>query len=142
MGYRPDIDGLRAISVLSVMAYHVGAYRAPGGFIGVDVFFVISGYLIGSMIIGDLHAGTFSIARFYERRIRRILPALAVMLAVTAAVCAWLMYPAEYLSFAKTLAAANLSFANVYFWLTAGYFAEGSETIPLLHTWSLGVEEQ
>jgi peptidoglycan/LPS O-acetylase OafA/YrhL len=140
--YRPDIDGLRAISVLSVMAYHVGTNRVPGGYIGVDVFFVISGYLITSMIFGELRSGKFTIAGFYERRIRRILPALAVMLAVSAAVGALVMYPGTYVSFAKTLTAADLSFSNVYFWLTAGYFTQQSDTIPLLHTWSLGAEEQ
>lgn len=141
-GYRPDIDGLRAIAVLAVMAYHLGFRPAPGGFVGVDVFFVISGYLIGALVFADVRAGQFSFMRFYVRRIRRLFPALFVMLAATGLASAWVLYPETYHDFGESLAAAVASTSNIYFWLTSDYFDTASLTNPLLHTWSLSVEEQ
>jgi peptidoglycan/LPS O-acetylase OafA/YrhL len=140
--YRADVDGLRAIAVLAVIAFHLGSYRFHGGFVGVDVFFVISGFLICSLIFSDLEAGKFSLARFYERRIRRILPALLVVLAVTTIAAAFILMPPRFEDYAESLAAAALSFSNFFFWQTAGYFDAPAETKPLLHTWSLAVEEQ
>src|SRR5215467_12921283 len=105
--YRPDIDGLRAVAVLLVLAYHVGIYRLRGGFVGVDVFFVISGFLIGSIILGDLAADRFSLAGFYERRIRRILPALAVVLFAVSILAYKYFLPTEFVEFGKSLAAAT-----------------------------------
>jgi peptidoglycan/LPS O-acetylase OafA/YrhL len=140
--YRPDIDGLRAIAVLSVLAYHlkVGAFR--GGFVGVDIFFVISGYLISAIILKDIAAGKFSIASFYERRVRRIFPALIVTLLGTSLLAYLYFLPAELMNFAKSLLAALFSVSNFYFWKHSGYFSAPVETMPLIHTWSLAVEEQ
>ena len=139
--YRPDIDGLRALAVLLVVADHVGT-RAKGGYVGVDVFFVISGYLISSHILAQMQAGTFSIVDFYERRIRRIFPVLiAVLLAVTVVAYLFLI-PSEIESYAHSLLAALFSVSNFQFWHESGYFDEPSKFKPLLHTWSLGVEEQ
>ncbi len=140
--YRPDIDGLRAIAVLSVLAYHlkVGAFR--GGFVGVDIFFVISGYLISAIILKDIAAGKFSIASFYERRVRRIFPALIATLIGTSVLAYRYFLPSELAAYAKSLLAALFSVSNFYFWRHSGYFSAPVETIPLIHTWSLAVEEQ
>lgn len=139
--YRPDIDGLRAVAVLLVVLDHLRT-RVTGGYIGVDVFFVISGYLISAHILSEIDAGRFSIADFYERRVRRILPALLAVLLITS-VLAWkVLLPAEMVSFAKSVIAALLSVSNFLFWSQAGYFDTPSAVKPLLHTWSLGVEEQ
>lgn len=140
--YRPDIDGLRALAVLSVIAFHLGVPGLTGGFVGVDVFFVISGYLITGTLLADLDAGRFSIARFYERRIRRIFPALLVMLLVTSVIAALVVPPEELRGFPQSLLAAVFSISNIYFWRSAGYFRPEAKLVPLLHTWSLGVEEQ
>ncbi len=142
MIYRRDVDGLRAVAVLPVMLFHAGLPFFPGGFVGVDVFFVISGYLIGTLIQQDLQQGRFTLAGFYERRIRRIIPALAtVMLACVPA--AWLlMPPADLKDFAESLAAVSLFVSNLLFWSESGYFDTAAELKPLLHTWSLAVEEQ
>ncbi|MBL0141902.1 MAG: acyltransferase [Betaproteobacteria bacterium] len=141
-GYRPDIDGLRAIAVCLVVAFHAFPEYLPGGFIGVDVFFVISGFLITSLILGRLDAGAFSFADFYGRRARRILPALAVVLVVTLAIgmaTLWL----EDLQRLGTHALASAFFVpNLVFWNEIGYFDVGAAKKPLLHLWSLGVEEQ
>ena len=142
VSYRPDIDGLRALAVLVVMAFHLGVNRLQGGFVGVDVFFVISGFLICSLIYGDLEGGRFSLGRFYERRIRRILPALLLVLAATTIAAFFLLLPTRLEDYARSLAAAALSFSNFYFWLTTGYFEAPADARPLLHTWSLAVEEQ
>ena len=140
--YRPDIDGLRAIAVLAVLFYHVRTGAVHGGFVGVDVFFVISGYLITGIIHNDVVAGRFSIRRFYDRRIRRIFPALfAVLFATTVAGAAFLL-PSEFATYANSLAATTLFASNIYFAAHAGYFAPGALNTPLLHTWSLAVEEQ
>jgi peptidoglycan/LPS O-acetylase OafA/YrhL len=139
-GYRRDIDGLRAVAILPVILFHLGFRYTPGGFLGVDIFFVISGYLITSHIIAELHAERFSLATFYERRVRRIAPALFVMMFGASFGAYFLLYPAELLDFGRALAAAVLSISNIYFWQTTNYFTDQSN--PLLHTWSLAVEEQ
>ena len=142
MNYRREIDGLRAIAVLPVILFHAGFEWFRGGFVGVDVFFVISGYLITSIIISGKEASTFTILRFYERRARRILPVLfLVMLACLPFAWLW-MLPAEMVSFSKSLVAVSLFASNILFWRETGYFATANELKPLLHTWSLSVEEQ
>ena len=140
--YRPDVDGLRAIAVLGVLVFHAGATWLPGGFVGVDVFFVISGYLITAIIARECDRGDFSYARFYERRIRRIYPALMVVLAATA-MGAWaVMVPTDFRAFGRTLVWTPLFASNFAFMGQAGYFDPDGSVKPLLHTWSLGVEEQ
>lgn len=140
--YRPEIDGLRALAVLPVVLFHAGFEHFGGGFVGVDVFFVISGYLITSIIISDLKRTEFSIAYFYERRARRILPALFVVMAACV-VPAWLLFPNHDLaSFGKSLISVSTFTSNFLFWFETGYFETASELKPLLHTWSLAVEEQ
>lgn len=140
--YRAHIDGLRAIAVLGVVLFHFGANWLPGGFIGVDVFFVISGFLITKSIYADMDGGRFSVLGFYERRMRRIAPAFFVVTALTS-VCAYLIYfPNQLLTFARSLIWAVLAFGNVYFYLRTDYFGPAAEETPLLHYWSLGVEEQ
>lgn len=139
-GHRRDIDGLRAIAVLSVVFFHESFRYIPGGFLGVDIFFVISGYLITSHIVRELEGGSFSLAMFYERRVRRIAPALFFMLLWVSWAAYLLLYPSELVGFEKSLAAAVLSVSNIYFWQTTNYFSHPSNL--LLHTWSLGVEEQ
>lgn len=139
--YRPDIDGLRAVAVLVVLAFHIGLSRFSGGFVGVDVFFVISGYLISSIILADINACRFTIKGFYERRIRRIFPALVAMLAVSSVVAYVYLLPSELVDYAKSMLAATGSASNLYFWQHSGYF-ESPLSKPLLHTWSLAVEEQ
>ena len=142
MKYRADIDGLRALAVLPVLLYHAGVPGFPGGFVGVDVFFVISGYLICGMIDADIRKGAFSLGNFYKRRILRILPALFVMFLATFMLAYAYCLPVELEDYARSLASAVGSISNVTFAGTAGYFDAPAETKPLLHTWSLGVEEQ
>lgn len=139
--YRPDVDGLRALAVLPVLLFHAGL-GCTGGFVGVDVFFVISGYVISSVILREIAGGSFSMVQFWERRIRRIMPALSLMvLAVLAA--AWsFSLPADFQVLGKSVLAQALMAANFYFWKDGNYFDAGAETKPLLHTWSLAVEEQ
>ncbi|MDP2087321.1 MAG: acyltransferase family protein [Gemmobacter sp.] len=140
--YRPEIDGLRAVAVIPVILFHAGVTGFGGGFIGVDVFFVISGYLITSIILADIQSNTFSIARFYERRARRILPALTLVMAACIPF-AWVwMTPQELVDFGQSLVATALFGSNILFWRESGYFSAAAELKPLLHTWSLGVEEQ
>lgn len=142
MKYRREIDGLRAMAVLPVILFHAGFEAFSGGFIGVDVFFVISGYLITSIIIAELETGTFSLAGFYERRARRILPALFFVMAACLPF-AWLwLVPSELKSFAQSVAAVAAFASNFLFWQETGYFDTAAELKPLLHTWSLAVEEQ
>ncbi len=142
MNHRREIDGLRAVAVLSVIAYHAGFHEFSGGFVGVDVFFVISGYLITSILLAENATGSFSIVGFYERRARRILPALfVVMLACLPFAWLWLM-PAALKDFSASLVAVSLFASNVQFWRTSDYFTLAADLKPLLHTWSLGVEEQ
>lgn len=140
--YRPDIDGLRAVAVVGVLIFHVAQSFLRGGYVGVDVFFVISGYLISSNILAQAERGKFSIARFYEHRLRRIFPAYAAVLAFTTAAVVWKFVPSEINAYAKALGAAIASITNIYFWATSDYFALAAEELPLLHTWSLAVEEQ
>ncbi|MCA1899520.1 MAG: acyltransferase [Chloroflexi bacterium] len=140
--YRADIDGLRAIAVLAVVFNHAGFSAFSGGYIGVDIFFVISGFLITSIIAREIEAGEFTLAKFYERRVRRILPALTAM-AVFALAASVMLYDSGRLkSFAKSLFATMLFYSNINFWGEAGYFDAPSSLKPLLHTWSLAVEEQ
>src|SRR5580698_8696375 len=140
--YRPDIDGLRAVAVLPVVFYHYSVPPFSGGFVGVDVFFVISGYLITGLIWNEIRAGSFSLLDFYERRVRRIFPALFAMLAVTTLASAFLLFPHTLLRFAISLLATAGFVSNFHFWGEAGYWAADSVDKPLLHTWSLAVEEQ
>ena len=140
--YRADIDGLRAVAVLLVVACHIGIYKFRGGFVGVDVFFVISGYLISSVIFADINASRFSLFSFYERRVRRIVPALLAMLFGTSILAYIYLLPVETEDFAKSLFSAVFSQSNFYFWSQSGYFDSPAALKPLLHTWSLAVEEQ
>lgn len=140
--YRPDIDGLRAIAVLSVVVFHAFPSLAHGGFVGVDIFFVISGYLISKHIWEDLGAGTFSIATFYARRIRRIFPALFVVLLACLAMGWVILTPGEYEQLGKHVVAGAMFVSNIVFWTESGYFDNAADTKPLLHLWSLGIEEQ
>jgi peptidoglycan/LPS O-acetylase OafA/YrhL len=140
--YRKDIEGLRAVAVLPVVAYHVGLSAVPGGFVGVDIFFVISGFLITQLLYSDIQAGRFSLLDFYERRIRRIGPALLAMLIVTFLLGVRYCLPDDLTLLAKSLVAATLWASNFYFCSTAGYFDLAATSKPLLHTWSLAVEEQ
>src|SRR3954464_14933807 len=139
--YRPDIDGLRALAVLPVLLFHADL-ACPGGYVGVDVFFVISGYLITSLILKDLDRGTFSLADFWMRRIRRILPALVAVTMVTALAGWFLLIPSAYASLGKSIVGLALLVSNMQFWRETGYFTATAEEKPLLHTWSLAVEEQ
>jgi peptidoglycan/LPS O-acetylase OafA/YrhL/lysophospholipase L1-like esterase len=141
-GYRPDIDGMRAIAVLMVLAVHAFPARVPNGFVGVDIFFVISGYLITSILLRELSAHAFSIRNFYVRRINRIFPALAVVLLFCLATGPFVMYPSEYAQMGKSAMASALFVANINFYLETGYWDINSKLKPLLHIWSLGVEEQ
>lgn len=142
MNYRAEIDGLRAVAVLPVILFHAGFSLFSGGFVGVDIFFVISGYLITTILIEDAAKGRFSLLRFYERRARRILPALFfVMLVCLPFAWAW-MLPSQMKAFSESLAAVSLFVSNILFWFESGYFAAAAEEKPLLHTWSLAVEEQ
>ncbi|HEU4708115.1 MAG TPA: acyltransferase family protein [Methylophilaceae bacterium] len=142
MEYRRELDGLRALAVLPVILFHAGYQTFSGGFVGVDIFFVISGYLITSIILAEQQAGTFSLVDFYERRARRILPMLFFVLAVSIPF-AWLwLMPDDMREFSQGLTAVSLFSSNILFWLQSGYFDTAAELKPLLHTWSLGVEEQ
>ena len=141
-GYRPDVDGLRAIAVLSVVVYHMRESILPGGFTGVDIFFVISGYLITGLIAKELATNEFSIARFYVRRAKRILPALFTVLLVTTLLSLVLLVPSEIRALGRTLGATAAFISNIVFWQDIDYFDVGAHRKPLLHTWSLAVEEQ
>lgn len=142
LGYRPEIDGLRAIAVLSVIIYHAGFGVLPYGFLGVDIFFVISGYLITNILLNDLKHHQFSLIQFYERRARRILPALTLVLIVTTVFAWFWLLPHELKRFGDSLFSTSLFHSNLYFAKESGYFAPASQELPLLHTWSLAVEEQ
>ncbi|MEM7248770.1 MAG: acyltransferase family protein [Acidobacteriota bacterium] len=139
--YRPDVDGLRAVSVVLVVLYHAGGL-VPGGYVGVDVFFVISGFLITSLIRSELETGRFSLVRFYERRVRRILPASLACAVGTIALGSVVMLPADFADLGDSAIAHALALANVFFLRQGGYFAGPSDVQPLLHSWSLAVEEQ
>ncbi len=140
--YRADVDGLRAVAVIAVMLFHGGIAPFGGGFIGVDVFFVISGYLITSLILARMQAGTFTLAGFYEARARRILPALLVVCLVSTCVAGAALLPPDLDGYARSLLAVLGFASNLHFWGASGYFDAAAELSPLLHTWSLAVEEQ
>jgi peptidoglycan/LPS O-acetylase OafA/YrhL len=141
-GYRGDIEGLRAVAVLAVVLFHAGIASLGGGFLGVDIFFVISGFLITGLVTRKLDAGRFSLATFYQRRVARILPALLLMVLAVLAAALLLCMPGEIQGLRGSSVAAPLFLSNVYFWRRDPYFAPPSEVQPLLHSWSLGVEEQ
>ncbi|WP_162623073.1 acyltransferase family protein [Billgrantia lactosivorans] len=142
MDYRRDIDGLRAVAVLPVILFHADLPPFSGGFVGVDVFFVISGYLITLLLIGEIESGRFSLARFYERRAKRLLPALFFVL-ILCTPLAWLwMLPSQFEEYAQSLMAISFFVSNIHFWKKDDYFAPEAESNPLLHTWSLSLEEQ
>jgi peptidoglycan/LPS O-acetylase OafA/YrhL len=140
--YRPEVDGLRAVAVIPVVLYHAGFRRFSGGFVGVDVFFVISGYLITLLLLNDLNADRFSILTFYERRARRILPALVVVTLFCMPMACIFLMPAALKEFAESMISVSLFCSNIFFWHETGYFDVASTLKPLIHTWSLAVEEQ
>ncbi len=142
LNYRREIDGLRALAVIPIIFFHAGFDVFEGGFVGVDVFFVISGYLITSVIITQKKAGTFSLLNFYERRARRILPALFVIMAICIPFALLWFLPNDIKNFAQSLIAVSIFISNIFFWIRSGYFEMDAELNPLLHTWSLAVEEQ
>jgi len=142
ISYRPDIDGLRALAILPVVLFHAFPNLLPGGFIGVDIFFVISGYLITCILLKDIQSGNYSIKTFYARRVRRIFPALSVIL-LFCLILGWVVLTAvEYRALGKHAAGGAGFIANFMFWKEAGYFDAAGDTKPLLHLWSLGIEEQ
>lgn len=142
MDYRREIDGLRALAVLPVILFHAGFETFSGGYIGVDVFFVISGYLITTIILTELGQDKFSIVNFYERRARRILPALFLVIIACIPFAWFLLLPNDMKDFSKSLIAVSTFTSNILFWRESGYFGAAAELKPLLHTWSLAVEEQ
>lgn len=140
--YRADVDGLRAIAVIVIMLFHAELAPFAGGFVGVDIFFVISGYLITRLIVTEMDRGDFSIATFYKRRVRRLFPALFTMLAATLVVGMFLLLPRDLASLGRNITGTTLFVSNFFFWEQAGYFEGDAHYKPLLHTWSLAVEEQ
>ena len=141
-GYRRDIDGLRALAVLVVIGFHAVPTAVPGGYVGVDVFFVISGYLITGIVERSLASAAFSFAGFYARRIRRIFPALILVLAASLVAGWFLLLPVRYASLGKHVVGSAGFAANFVTWSEAGYFDARAIEKPLLHLWSLGIEEQ
>ncbi|WP_445360332.1 acyltransferase family protein [Microbulbifer sp. EKSA005] len=142
MKYRSEVDGLRAIAVIPVILFHAGFNFLSGGFLGVDIFFVISGYLITTILLAEMNDDKFSLVNFYERRARRILPALFLVMAASLPL-AWIwLLPSDYIDFSESLAAVPLFSSNILFWSESGYFDAAAEMKPMLHTWSLAVEEQ
>ena len=142
MIYRKDIDGLRAISILPVVFYHAGFPSFSGGFLGVDIFFVISGFLITSIIISALEDDIFSFKEFYLRRARRLLPGLILVILFSCCVSVFIMHPSQLLEFSRSSMSALFFGSNFFFWSETGYFMTAAELKPLLHTWSLAIEEQ
>ena len=142
MQYRPEIDGLRAVAVLPVIFYHAGLNFFDGGYVGVDIFFIISGYLITTILITDLEIGKFNLLSFYERRARRILPALFLVMILTSLISFIFMSPGSMKSFSQSQVATSLFLSNFLFLSQADYFTPLPEIMPLIHTWSLAVEEQ
>ncbi|HKS14323.1 MAG TPA: acyltransferase family protein, partial [Pseudomonas sp.] len=141
--YRSDIDGLRAVAVLAVLVHHLGATWLPGGFIGVDIFFVISGFLITSQVFAQVREGRFSLREFYQRRINRIVPALVTVLLACVTIGAVLLSPVDLMRLDASALYSLVGVSNIYIWLKYGnYFAADASEAPLLHTWSLGIEEQ
>ncbi|MDI4655899.1 acyltransferase family protein [Xanthobacter autotrophicus] len=142
LAYRADVDGLRALAIVPVVLFHIHLSAFPGGYVGVDIFFVISGYLITAILFRDMKAGRFSLLDFYDRRIRRIFPALFVVLVATTLAAVFIMVPSDLLLYARSLRATTLFFSNIYFAKNLNYFQPEADLNPLLHTWSLAVEEQ
>lgn len=142
MQYHKEIDGLRAIAVLSVIFFHSDFHIFSGGYVGVDIFFVISGYLISTIIINEYKNQEFKLSKFYERRIRRIIPALAIVTMASMPFAYYILTPEELRKFSQSLIALSVFSSNIFFWKTTGYFDDASELQPLLHTWSLTTEEQ
>ncbi|WP_417760624.1 acyltransferase family protein [Shewanella sp.] len=142
MKYRADIDGLRAVAIVPVILFHFGIGIFPGGFIGVDIFFVISGFLISSIIVEEIRNGSFSLTSFYERRIRRLMPVYFAVIALSCVASLTLFSPKELVSFLDSSIYSLFFASNIFFWNNFGYFTDTAERLPLLHTWSLGVEEQ
>lgn len=140
--YRPDIDGLRAIAVLSVILFHLSKNAFPKGYLGVDIFFVISGFLIARIVTSELNEGTFSFVEFYKRRIKRILPVLAAVLITSTVFAVAILLPSDLIGYSKSLISSIFFFSNIYFWRDTNYFSPNAETKPLLHIWSLSLEEQ
>lgn len=140
--YRPDIDGLRALAVLSVVLFHASDHVLPGGFVGVDIFFVISGYLISGIVFSGLSQGSFSFMDFYRKRALRIFPALITVLLFTAVLGNFALFPKEFSELGKHIAGGAAFVANLVYWSESGYFDRVAEIKPLLHLWSLGIEEQ
>ena len=141
MKYRPDIDGLRAIAILLVLIYHGGLSFFPAGFIGVDVFFVISGFLITGIIHQSLQNGSFSFLNFYNRRLWRLQPVFVCLLLVTSALALLFFLPDDLIQYSRSARKTSLFLSNLFFdKTTTGYFAPDTQQIPLLHTWSLSIE--
>ncbi|MGY8683334.1 acyltransferase family protein [Bradyrhizobium sp. UFLA05-153] len=141
-GYRPEIDGLRAVAVSAVVFFHAYPEYVPGGFIGVDVFFVISGYLISGIIFDEVAQGSFTVTQFYTRRVRRLFPALILVMSTVLLASWFILLPDSFVRLGAQVAASSVFAANFYFWFQSGYFSPDTHTFPLLHLWSLGVEEQ
>jgi len=142
MNYRKEIDGIRAFAVIPVVLFHAGFNFFGGGFVGVDIFFVISGYLITSLIISETQVGNFRLQDFYLRRMRRILPALFLMLLACIPLAMITLLPTDLKEFSQSLVSTILFSSNILFWIKTGYFSSAAELKPLLHTWSLSIEEQ
>ena len=145
--YRPDIDGLRALAVYSVILFHLklnvaSNFKFTGGFIGVDIFFVISGYLISSIVFSEIDKNKFSLANFYNRRARRILPVYILISIVSAFFSFVIFLPGDLLEYSKSLLSSIFFSSNFFFWKNTGYFFDDNELKPLIHTWSLSVEGQ
>src|SRR5215469_14741209 len=140
--YRPDVDGLRAIAVISVLLFHGGVTVLSGGYVGVDVFFVISGFVITTKLLEEIEEGKFSITNFYTRRIRRILPALVAVIAASSVAAVVLFLPDALDDFSQSVVATATFVSNMFFWKNSGYFDPDALNRPLLHTWSLAIEEQ
>ena len=142
MKYRAEIDGLRALAILPVVFFHAGFQLFEGGYVGVDIFFVISGYLITSLIIEEISSNKFSLAHFYERRARRLLPSLFFVILVCLPFAIFWMPLENLKEFGGSLIAVSTFSSNVFFWLQSGYFDSSVDLKPFIHTWSLAVEEQ
>ena len=140
--YRPEIDGLRSLAIIPVLLFHAGFKFFSGGYIGVDIFFVISGYLITGIILNEINENKFSLVHFYERRARRILPILLFIIILSTLFSWFFLNMYAFRSFGESLIGVATFSSNFYFWLKSGYFSESTELMPLMHTWSLSVEEQ